>query len=210
MAYDETAVRAVIVPHLDAAGLDLEQLRINNAGPKSSITVVVDDDAGPTLDSLADLARTLSAAVDAADEVFGAQAFTLEVTTPGAERPLTEPRHWRRARGRRAAVELAGGENLLVRVGPLAPDEQTVTVVIPGVKGTAPTTRELALAEVAAAAMQVEFRPPNPREMELSGITPGRVQSGADPEDLTKDPSNDLNSDLTKDENAGAGVGEED
>ncbi|GAA1087407.1 ribosome maturation factor RimP [Tsukamurella spumae] len=187
MAYDEAAVRAVITPHLEAAGLDLEQLKINNAGPKSSIAVVVDNDAGPTLDGLAEVARALSAAVDDADEVFGGQAFTLEVTTPGAERPLCEPRHWRRARGRQAAIELRDGTNLLVRVGPLADDGRTVTVVLPGAKGAAPTTRELDLEDVAAAGVRVEFRKPNPQEMELSGITPGRVESGAEPEDLTGD-----------------------
>ncbi|TWS20251.1 ribosome maturation factor RimP [Tsukamurella asaccharolytica] len=193
MAYDEAAVTAVIAPHLDAAGLDLEQVKINNAGPKSSIAVVVDSDAGPTLDELAEVARTLSAAVDDADAVFGAQAFTLEVTTPGAERPLTEPRHWRRARGRQAAIELTDGTNLLARIGPLteaeagpgAPTGTTVTVVLPGAKGAAPTTRDLDLAEVASAAVRVEFRRPNPQEMKLSGITPGRVESGAEPEDLT-------------------------
>ncbi|TWS25167.1 ribosome maturation factor RimP [Tsukamurella sputi] len=187
MAYDESAVKAVLAPHLDAAGLDLEQLKINNAGSKSTIAVVVDSDAGPTLDELAEVARTLSAAVDDADEVFGGQAFTLEVTTPGAERPLVEPRHWRRARGRQAAIELTDGTNLLARIGPLSDDGTRVTVVLPGAKGSAPTTRELALDEVAAAAVRVEFRRPNPKEMELSGITPGRVESGAEPADLTGD-----------------------
>ena len=187
MAYDEAAVRAVISPHLEAAGLDLEQVKINNAGPKSSIAVVVDSDAGPTLDGLAEVARALSAAVDEADEVFGGQAFTLEVTTPGAERPLAEPRHWRRARGRQAAIELRDGTTLLARVGPLADDGTTVTVVLPGAKGAAPTTRDLDLGDVAAATVRVEFRRPNPQEMELSGITPGRVESGAEPEDLTGD-----------------------
>ncbi len=187
MAYDEKKVLAVLAPHLDAAGLDLEQLKINNAGSKSSIAVVVDSDAGPTLDELAEVTRTLSAAVDDADDVFGGQAFTLEVTTPGAERPLVEPRHWRRARGRQAAIELTDGTNLLARIGPLTengPDGgAVVTVVLPGVKGAAPTTRELALDEVAAAAVRVEFRRPNPKEMELSGITPGRVESGSEPVD---------------------------
>ncbi|MCS3780224.1 ribosome maturation factor RimP [Tsukamurella ocularis] len=187
MAYDESAVKAVIAPHLDAAGLDLERVKINNAGTKSSIAVVVDSDAGPTLDELAVVARTLSAAVDDADDVFGAQAFTLEVTTPGAERPLTELRHWRRARGRQAAIELADGTNLLARIGPLADGGATVTVVLPGAKGRAPTTRDIPLADVAAAAARVEFRKPNPVELELSGITPGRVLPGAEPADLTGD-----------------------
>ncbi|BDH56947.1 hypothetical protein MTP03_18860 [Tsukamurella sp. PLM1] len=49
---------------------------------------------------------------------------------------------------------------------------------------------------MAAAAARVEFRKPNPKEIELSGITPGRVQSGAEPEDLTDE--------------SGANAGEED
>lgn len=191
MAYDETAVKAVIAPHLDTAGLDLERVKINNAGTKSSIAVVVDSDAGPTLDELAEVARTLSAAVDDADDVFGARAFTLEVTTPGAERPLTEPRHWRRARGRQAAIELSDGSNLLARIGPLAEGGTDggamVTVVLPGAKGRAPTTRDIALADVAVAGVRVEFRKPNPVELELSGITPGRVLPGTEPADLTGD-----------------------
>ncbi|WP_248491615.1 hypothetical protein [Tsukamurella sp. PLM1] len=91
---------------------------------------------------------------------------------------------------------MADGTNLLARIGPLAEGEETVTVVLPGVKGAAPTTRALALADVAAAAARVEFRKPNPKEIELSGITPGRVQSGAEPEDLTDE--------------SGANAGEED
>lgn len=188
MAYDEAAVGAVVAPHLDAAGLDLEAIRINNAGPKSVIAVVVDSDAGPTLDELAAVARALSEAVDDADDVFGGQQFTLEVTTPGAERPLSEARHWRRSRGRQAAIELVDGSSLLARIGPLAEDEKSVTVVVPGVKGAAPTTRALVLADIATAVVQVEFRPPNPKEMELSGITPGRVRSGSEPQDLAAEP----------------------
>ena len=50
------------------------------------------------------------------------------------DRPLTEPRHWRRARGRQAAIELADGTNLLARIGPLTDDGPdggtTVTVVL--------------------------------------------------------------------------------
>lgn len=182
MAVDESTVRATVEPLVRAGGLDLEEIRCNRAGPKSSITVVVDSDAGPTMDRLAELTRELSGAIDD-DPAYGEQAFTLEVTSPGAERPLTAPRHWRRSRGRRAAIELTDGTAVLARIGELSADETTVTVVVPdpGPRRAEPTTRELPLEQVSAAVVQIEFRSPNPREIELSGIHEGRVRPGAAP-----------------------------
>ncbi|MDF0531613.1 ribosome maturation factor RimP [Tsukamurella sp. 8F] len=177
MAFDETAVMRTVTPLVESAGLDLERVRVVKAGPKSMVSVVVDSDAGPSLDEIADLTRDVSAAIDE-DPVYGQQAFTLEVTTPGAERPLDAPRHWRRARGRRAAIEFTSGDRLIARIGELAADEATVTVVVPRRKG-GPEAREIALADVAKAVVQVEFSRPDSRELELSGLTPGRVTPGA-------------------------------
>lgn len=190
MAVEETTVRATVGPLLAAAGLDLEEIRINRAGAKTGVTVIVDSDAGPTLDAVAELTRELSRAIDE-DPAYGQQPFTLEVTTPGAERPLTAPRHWRRSRGRRAAIELTDGTALLARIGALDPEAGTVTVVLPGERRVAPTTREVRLDDVAKAVVQVEFRPPNPLEMELSGLTAGRVAAGAEPVDPGTDPNDD-------------------
>jgi ribosome maturation factor RimP len=186
MAVDESTVRATVEPLAVAAGYDVETVKVNRAGAKSSITVVVDNDTGPTLGDLADFTREVSAAIDA-DPAYGSQPFNLEITTPGAERPLTEPRHWRRSRGRRAAIELVDGTALLARIGALAGDGSTVTVVVPAERRAAPTLRDIALAEVAKAVVQVEFRPPNPAELELSGLTAGRVRPGEDPGDALDD-----------------------
>ncbi|MGC3971834.1 MAG: ribosome maturation factor RimP [Pirellulales bacterium] len=184
MAVDETAVTRAVTPLVTAAGLDLERVRVTAAGPKSVVTVVVDSDGGPSLDTVAHLTREISAVIDD-DPAFGKQPFTLEVTTPGAERPLTAPRHWRRARGRMAAIDLQDGTSLVARIGALGPGAdaaEAVTVVLPD-RRRGPTTRTVALADVRRAAVRVEFGRPDPRELELSGLTPGRPEPGAPPPD---------------------------
>ncbi|GAA4408053.1 ribosome maturation factor RimP [Tsukamurella soli] len=202
MALDEITVGRAVTPLVEAAGYDLERIRVARAGAKSVVTVVVDTDGGPSLDDVAELSRAVSAAIDD-DPDFGKQAFTLEVTTPGAERPLTAPRHWRRARGRMAAIELADGTNLSARVGELAPDEAEVTVVLPD-RRKGPTVRTVALADVRRASVRVEFGVPDRRELELSGVAPGRPVPGVGPVIGAGDGSDDDEFDDGSDDDAGA------
>ncbi|TQF66996.1 ribosome maturation factor RimP [Rhodococcus spelaei] len=151
-------------------GYDLEGVSVTQAGKHSVVRVVVDSDAGLELDAVAELSRIVSEAFDAAPE-FGETPYTLEVTSPGIDRPLTEPRHWRRARGRKVLVEI-GDEKVTGRVGALG--EGVVSLVVPGKGG--PTVREIALGDVVKAVVQVEFSPPNAKELELAGgVAEGRV-----------------------------------
>jgi ribosome maturation factor RimP len=85
-------------PVVTAAGLDLENVRITAVGRRRLLKVVVDGDGGVTLDAITEISRALSAELDA-NGAMGEAPYTLEVSSPGAERPLTEPRHWRRAAG---------------------------------------------------------------------------------------------------------------
>ena len=62
-----------------------------------------------TLDEIADATRLVSEALDASD-VMGSQPYTLEVSTPGTDRPLTEPVHFRRVVGRVVAITRAGSD----------------------------------------------------------------------------------------------------
>jgi ribosome maturation factor RimP len=105
---DTGRITRVLAPVVAAAGLDLESVRVTTAGRRRLLRVVVDADGGPSLDDIALLSRNLSAALDASD-AMGDAAYTLEVSSPGVDRPLTEPRHWRRARGRLVRVPLADG-----------------------------------------------------------------------------------------------------
>jgi ribosome maturation factor RimP len=163
-------------------GYDLEDVTVSKAGSRSVVRVMVDSDSGLDLDDVAELSRQISERLDAATE-FGETPYTLEVTSPGIDRPLTEPRHWRRAQGRRVRVEI-GDEQVLARVGALG--DGVVALVVPAKGG--PVVREIALADVAKAVVQVEFSPPNAQEMELAGgLAAGRAAAGEVTEGIETD-----------------------
>jgi ribosome maturation factor RimP len=89
-------------PVVSASGYDLEDISVIAAGRRSLIRVTVDGETGIDLDGVADVSRALSQVLDA-DAVGGAAfagPYVLEVSSPGVDRPLSEPRHWRRAIGR--------------------------------------------------------------------------------------------------------------
>src|ERR1700761_4818005 len=97
----------LIEPVTAAAGLDLESVRMSVAGRRRLLRVVVDGDHGVSLDDAADVSREISAVLDASN-ILGDMPYTLEVSSPGTDRPLTQPRHWRRARGRLVRVKVTG------------------------------------------------------------------------------------------------------
>lgn len=150
----------MIEPIVAAAGYDLENVVVTPAGRRSLVRVVVDGDNGISLDDVAALSRALSAALDDGDTaVIGASPYVLEVSSPGVDRPLTQPRHWRRARGRLVTVTRHEGAGVRGRV--LSSDENSVVLDLAGAE------HELAYGEISTARVEVEFnRPsvPQPRE----------------------------------------------
>ena len=136
-------VRDVLSPVVTAAGFDLEDVSITAAGRRNVVKVVVDRDGGLDLDAVAEVARVVSAALDDSDAT-GESPYTLEVTSPGVDRPLTEPRHWRRATGR-----LVKAGTITGRV--LDADDAVVTIDVDG------ETREIPYADLGAGKVQVEF-----------------------------------------------------
>jgi ribosome maturation factor RimP len=153
----ERVTRAV-APAVAAAGLDLEDVQVAAAGRRRVVTVVVDTEGGVALDSLAAVSQALSDALDSSD-ALGAQPYVLEVTSPGVDRPLTQPRHWRRNIGRLVEVTLADGSRVAARIE--AVDDAGVEVVVErqttkGARVTH-TPRRLDFAEIASAVVQVEF-----------------------------------------------------
>lgn len=118
----------VIEPVVAATGLDLEELAVTRAGRRHLVRITVDGDSGVGHDELSDVSREISAALDAAEESGGeltSGAYTLEVSSPGVDRPLTLPRHWRRNVGRLVVVR-AGDRTLTGRI--LAADESVVSL----------------------------------------------------------------------------------
>jgi ribosome maturation factor RimP len=139
----------LLEPVIAAAGLELESVRVGRAGRRSMLRVVVDADSGVSLDDIAEVSRAVAAEIDASD-AMGPSPYTLEVSSPGVDRPLTEPRHWRRASGRLVRVAVAGSaaavEGRVAGAGPSG-----VTLEIGGER------REYGYAELGPGQVQVEF-----------------------------------------------------
>jgi ribosome maturation factor RimP len=180
----EDRVSRLVAALVEGRGYDLEGVRVTAAGARSTVRVMVDGDEGVDLDAIAELSAAVSEALDEAGD-FGGTPYTLEVTTPGIDRPLTSERHWRRARGRRVRMVVDGVE-LVGRVGGLRDGE--VAIVERGKAG--PAVRTVPLSQASGAVVQVEFNAPDPRELELAGgVQPGRPRPGAAEEDDTTGPS---------------------
>jgi ribosome maturation factor RimP len=168
---DNTRLAGVIQPVVAAAGMDLESVRMTVAGRRRLLRVVVDSDRGVSLDDAALISHELSATLDATN-VLGDVPYTLEVSSPGVDRPLTEPRHWRRAEGRLVKVKTGAQGTVQGRV--LAADGDGVTLDVNG------AGRRFAYGDLGTGAVQVEFgRLPDAELEELSGDDP----SGGEPSD---------------------------
>ncbi len=101
----------MIEPVVIAAGYDLEDVSVSRAGRRHVVRVIVDGDGGVSLDAVAEVSRAISVALDTAEETDGdllAGEYQLEVSSPGVDRPLTLPRHWRRNIGRLVKVTAKG------------------------------------------------------------------------------------------------------
>ena len=101
------------------AGLVLEGVTITPAGRRRVLRVVVDlpeDVAGGVpMEAVSAASRALAAALEESP-VMGSVPYVLEVSSPGVDRPLTEPRHWRRARGRLVRVTVRDGGTVTGRL----------------------------------------------------------------------------------------------
>lgn len=139
----------LLTPAVEAAGHDLEDVTVSPAGRRKVVRVVVDKDGGVTLDDIADVSRVVSDLLDSPEgEELLAGAYTLEVTSPGVDRPLTQARHWRRSVGRLVKAKTADA-TVTGRV--LEADDAQVTLDVEGTK------RSLLYGEVVSAQVQVEF-----------------------------------------------------
>jgi ribosome maturation factor RimP len=146
------ALLPVLAPVVAAAGAELEDVSVKAAGKRWLVRVVIDsaEDVGHLdLDVVADVSRAVDEALDAVDEATLPGAYTLEVTTPGVDRPLTLERHWRRAVGRLVDVRRDGQPDITGRVRSVGDGQATLEVR--GAEVVVP------LAEVRRAVVQVEF-----------------------------------------------------
>lgn len=196
----EQEIRDVVSPLATGAGLDVEGVKVTRAGKKSAVRIALDADERPDLDLLETVSQAVSEEFDAREASgamnFGA-GYTLEVTTPGLDTPLTEPRHFRRnvgrvvtvpargkgsgpADGKGTAAKRAKPEKLRVA----GTDGATVWLIRPAAsRKSAPKVVARGLADVAGALVEVEFSEPPAPEMELVGLDPEKYRALAAQED---------------------------
>jgi ribosome maturation factor RimP len=158
-AADAERIVGLLEPAVAALGMDLEDVRITSAGRRRLLRIVVDADGGVSLDDIALASRELSATLDRA-AAMGEASYTLEVSSPGVDRPLTEPKHWRRAVGRVVTAPLgpqsgtaAGGPAATVTGRVAGADSSGVRIDVDG------ATRELGYSELGPGKIQIEFAP---------------------------------------------------
>ncbi|MFC7405283.1 ribosome maturation factor RimP [Georgenia alba] len=146
-------LRGAVGPVVDAAGLLLEDVTVAAAGRRKVVRAVVDLPDGPggvDSDRLAEVSRDISRVLDDVDLVEG--AYTLEVSTPGADRPLSEPRHFRRAVGRLLRLRTTDGKDVTGRLREA--DESGLVLDVDG------TRRELTYDTVSSARVEIELSRP--------------------------------------------------
>ncbi len=173
---DENRIADVISPVVAAAGLDLESVRVTAAGRRRLLRVVVDSDRGVSLDDAAAVSRELSAALDTV-AVMGDFPYTLEVSSPGVDRPLTDPRHWRRAVGRLVQVTVTDpADSLPVTARPATDRAVTARAVTDRAITARPVTGRIVSADADGVTLDVADDPKARRRFGYAELGAGAIQ----------------------------------
>jgi len=138
-------ISAAITPALSALGFYLEDVTITSAGRRSMLTVIVDGDTHLSLDQVTSATKAISEIVESIQSL-GETPFTLEVTSPGLDRSLTKPRHWRKNIDRLVKVVLLDGKEIKGRIK--ATSEVGATV----------DESEIKFSDIKRASLEVEFK----------------------------------------------------
>ena len=153
-------VRALAEPLARDAGLVIENVTVTPAGKRRVLRVIVDlpEDrtGGVPLDAVSAAAQAISAALDTSS-VMGGLPYVLEVSSPGADRPLTERRHWMRARGR--LVELTAPAGATPAWAPSEAVGRLTAVTEAGL--VLDGEREVTWSDVAGGRVELEFGRPS-------------------------------------------------
>lgn len=136
-------------PVVEKSGFILEEVKVTPLGRRRQISIIVDgEDRNPNLDEVAGLSRAISAQLDEFS-ALGDSPFTLEVTSPGVDRPLTELRHWRKNIGRLVKIITKEDKEISGRI-------QSV-----GSNGVTIDDTEYELTAIKRAQIQIEFNRSN-------------------------------------------------
>ncbi len=103
-------------PVVSRAGFVLEEVTVTPVGKRRLVSVVIDrENSNPSLDEVTVVSKEISVILDTYSQM-GEMPFTLEVTTPGVDRPLTLPRHWKKNIGRLVKITPKQGDKFIGRI----------------------------------------------------------------------------------------------
>ena len=139
-------ISAAITPALEALGFYLEDVTIISAGRRSMLTVIVDGDTHLSLDQVTSATKAIGEIVESVQSL-GETPFTLEVTSPGLDRPLTKVRHWQKNLNRLVKVVLLDGLEIKGRIKDV--NEVSATV----------DEKNISYSDIKRATLEIEFKP---------------------------------------------------
>jgi ribosome maturation factor RimP len=145
-------ITELISPAVTEAGFFLEEVQIASPGSHRIITCVVDGETPLNLDQVTVASRAISELLDTA-EFMGETPFTLEVTSPGVDRPLTQVRHWTKNLTRLIKVTLSDGT---ITIGRLTEFNEVNAKLVENIKGRI-KEHTVAFADIKRAVVEIEF-----------------------------------------------------
>lgn len=145
-------IAELITPALQQAGYFLEDVNLVTPGNHRIVTVIVDGETALNLDQVTVASKLVSELMDEAP-FMGETPFTLEVTSPGIDRPLTLPRHFAKNVTRLLKVTQNDGVVVTGRITSNTDSDVTLSVV------EKKETKEVivALADIKRAVVEIEF-----------------------------------------------------
>jgi ribosome maturation factor RimP len=145
-------IAQLVTPAVEAQGFFLEEVLLVSPGKHRIITCIVDGDTSLNMDQVTAVSRAISELLDEAP-FMGEAAFTLEVTSPGVDRPLTKPRHFAKNVDRLLKVTRTDGEVITGRI--TANTDADVTLLVTEKKESKETV--IAFADIKRATVEIEF-----------------------------------------------------
>jgi len=145
-------ISELVTPAVSDQGFYLEDVHVATPGNHRIVTCIVDGDASLNLDQVTSVSRLISELLDEA-AFMGETPFTLEVTSPGVDRPLTQPRHFAKNVDRLLKIIKLDGTEVTGRI--LSNTDQDVTLTVTVKKATLEQT--VPLADIKRAVVEIEF-----------------------------------------------------
>ena len=145
-------ISELVTPAVSDLGFYLEDVHVATPGSHRIVTCIVDGDASLNLDQVTSVSRVISELLDEAP-FMGETPFTLEVTSPGVDRPLTQPRHFAKNFDRLLKIIKLDGSEVTGRI--LSNTDTDVTLTVAVKKETLEQT--ISLADIKRAVVEIEF-----------------------------------------------------